>query len=543
MHIPASGAMGNKSGNTGDTKAIPSRNWHTYMAGAAILLLGFVLIFTFLGFPLFDPDEPVYGETAREMIFSGDWLSPRIYGKFWYDKPPLFYWLTAISYSFFGINEWSSRLPSALLGVTLPIFMFFSLRRVIGMAAAAASAVILLTSPLYFYLARAAVTDMTLTFALTVAMISFWKKQYVAFYVCCGLAMLTKGPIGYGFPALIIILYFLCTKQPSALLHMKLHWGIPLALAVGLPWYFAMYAVHGQDFINGFLEVNNIIRFAAPEHPGRNSLFFFIPVLIAGFLPWFGALGQSVYHGFRIRGNEGKFLLFLNIWAWFVFLFFSVSKTQLLSYILPMFPPLSILAGVYVRDLFASEKSDRLWSVLYILTGLTAISAVLYFHAKVQGILPHPLLLPLILTALSFAAVFALRWLGLFRFLTVQAVGMSVFALTATGFYAPCLAGNYSSKTMSQELIHTYDGTSPLYIDKFLRPGIAFYSGWYGHEILTGDPKKILQNSGNSQTYYLIRNTAYKRLAENRLLPAGTVILSQYGQSILFCTGMKGTSL
>lgn len=237
-----------------------------------------------------DPDEPVYGETAREMLLAGDWLSPRIFGQYWYDKPPLFYWLEMLSYSFFGISDISSRLPSVIMALATTLYVYVQGKELFNKPIAFLSALLLVTSAGFMYIGKAAVTDMTLMFTLTVTMISFYRKKYYIAYIFCGLSLLAKGPVGYAFPALIMLIYLAWTRQWTLMKHMKIPQGILLALAVGLPWYFLMYKVHGEVFLDTFIGYHNITRFAAPEHPGQNSIFFFIPILFAAMMPWTAAL-------------------------------------------------------------------------------------------------------------------------------------------------------------------------------------------------------------------------------------------------------------
>ena len=253
-----------------------------------ILLFLFCLALygTFSGLiPLLDPDEPVYGETAKEMLSTGDWLSPRIYGEFWYDKPPLFYWLESISFTLFGVSTTSARLPSILMGALLSPYLYLSMRKLVGEKAALYGAFISASSLEIIVLARSSVTDATLTFTLTVALISFLRKEYIPAYIFCGLSLLAKGPIGFGFPALIVGLWMIFRGSFTFKNIMALGWtwGIPLACLVGLPWYLAMGMIHGDAFIDTFLGYHNVTRFISPEHAGQNHYWLYLVVLIAGF--------------------------------------------------------------------------------------------------------------------------------------------------------------------------------------------------------------------------------------------------------------------
>lgn len=252
-----------------------------------ILLFLFCLALygTFSGLiPLLDPDEPVYGETAKEMLSTGDWLSPRIYGEFWYDKPPLFYWLESISFTLFGVSTASARLPSILMGALLSPYLYLSMRKLLGEKAALYGAFISASSLEIIVLARSSVTDATLTFTLTVALISFLRKEYIPAYIFCGLSLLAKGPIGFGFPALIVGLWMIFRGSFTFknIMALRWTWGIPLACLVGLPWYLAMGMIHGDAFIDTFLGYHNVTRFISPEHAGQNHYWLYLVVLIAG---------------------------------------------------------------------------------------------------------------------------------------------------------------------------------------------------------------------------------------------------------------------
>ena len=133
---------------------------------AVLIVAVFIMFFQLGSYPLLDPDEPVYAQTAREMAASGDLLSPRIYGEYWYDKPPMYYWLVAAASTLFGAGEFASRFPSALLAVAGSVYLYLSVSRLLSIRAGVLSALVLTTSLEYFYLGKAAVTDMTLTFCI-----------------------------------------------------------------------------------------------------------------------------------------------------------------------------------------------------------------------------------------------------------------------------------------------------------------------------------------------------------------------------------------
>lgn len=497
-----------------------------HLCGSLVLLLAAITLLPFLGgFPLTDPDETVYGLTAREMLHAGDWLSPQIYGQYWYDKPPLFYWLEMISYSLFGVSDFTSRLPSAVVGIGTVLFFYTQGKAIFNRPIAFISSCVLVTSLGFIYIGKAAVTDMTLVATLTVAMLSFYRERYYRAYIFCGLALLAKGPIGYGFPALIMVLYILCTRQWSLLKRMKIPTGILVACLVGLPWYIAMYHVHGSIFLDTFIGFHNITRFTAPEHPGQNSIFFFIPIVAGAMLPWTGALGPALYRLYKKRDPFKDALLFCLLWAAFVFLFFSLSKTQLVTYIAPLFPPLAYLIGWYLYRLYVERKHS---AVMY---GLSLVIVVLLLGANAiplrtgAAFFRPAIIAASVILSLSVLAPAFFCWKDqLRRALLSASLGMLIFMGTAFTVILPHLTDYISSAPSADVLRNAYDDHSTLYIEKFLRPGITYYGGLASVEWSDEKPLDFESLLADPEKAYIVmtKSTYHKTLI---LQPA----LQQYG--------------
>ena len=492
---------------------------HKNRYGLAVIFLGAIFLLPFLGmFPLIDPDEPVYGQTAREMLLASDWLSPRIYGQFWYDKPPLFYWLEMISYSLFGISEYSSRLPSAVMGLATVGTVYIQCRAIFNKHIAFRAAVVLITSLGFMYIGKAAITDMTLLFTLTLTMFAFYRKQYYTAYLGCGLSLLAKGPIGYAFPALIMLLYIILTKQLRLLKEMKIPSGILLAFLVGLPWYVAMYAVHGSDFLDTFIGYHNIIRFAAPEHPGKNSFFFFIPVVLGSMMPWTGALFQAMYRILRNNSPYKDGLLFCLIWALFIFAFFSASKTQLVTYIAPLFPPLAVILGWYTYALKRLGSLPRLWIASsyagsVILLSCNAIplhDTALFYKAPILWgslLLSAALIIPAVCMQLKY-------W----RAALIGAV-VSMFALMTVAFtqVLPQLEKYISGKDIALVYAQLHTQENPVYIEKFLCPAMAFYGNTVGDSWeMPQTPDFTGLRTMPQKTYIVMLQSTYRKLLKTQ---------------------------
>ena len=504
----------------------------SYWDCAIILFVaGLVVFFNLGGIPLLDPDEPVYAQTAKEMLAHHSFVSPYIFGEFWYDKPPMYYWLVIGAAKLFGFTAFAARFPSALLGVAGCLVLYFFVKEIFNRRTAFISALVLVTSIEYFYLAKAAVTDITLTFFLMVSLLSFLKRKYYLFYFFMGLAVVTKGPIGL-FPGIIGLVYLACTRNLGELKRARFFSGMLLMFLVILPWYGTMAYLHGSDFVDTFLGFHNLTRFASPEHPDKNRWYFYIPVLLVGFFPWCTLLLQSMYRSLTETGKKSSYLLFFNIWAILVFLFFSAAQTKLVSYILPMYPAVAILVGWYINEIwdeyYVPARSYGWIILLFIL--LVGFS---YGSWKGLAFFPGTENAGLfLLFDFAFLGVFSLYFLWkkqTSNAFLLHILGMVGFAFIISGMLFPLVSGQFSSAAIAQEFkALDKDPAQSVYISKFLRPGVAFYSDIYGTEY---DPGKSVQEidalvQKNPQAWFILRQVDYDALpsvTKNRLILIQTV--------------------
>lgn len=352
------------------------RHWFLF---AGLLLGTMFLAFWSLGsLPLIDVDEPVYGQVGKEMAHASlvNWLSPRYGGHLWFDKPLLFYWLTALSMREFGVTEFAARLPSALLSVVLVATTYALARRAYPNVPRAAlwAGFVLATSLQFFTLARAAVTDMTLAACLTLALYGLYtwaqtrQGRWIALAgLMTGLGMLTKGPVALVLIGVQTLAYLLLTRQAKHLLSPALWLGFALCLFVGLPWFGLMVHLHGQLFISGFLEANNVTRYLQAEHRETSPFWFFLPVLLAGFLPWSLLLPAALVAAWRLgkaayqTQTADNPALFLGLWTALVFVFFSASQSKLVTYIFPLYPAAAVLVGFWLAKLPETSPLNPLW--------------------------------------------------------------------------------------------------------------------------------------------------------------------------------------
>ncbi|WP_371363609.1 Undecaprenyl phosphate-alpha-4-amino-4-deoxy-L-arabinose arabinosyl transferase [Sporomusa rhizae] len=496
-------------------------------------ITAFVIFFHLGSSPLLDPDEPVYAETPKEMILFGDYISPRIYGEYWYDKPPMYYWLVAAAFKVFGVNEFAARFPSALLGVLCVLLVYRAGTRFFGQTAGVVGALVLTTSIEYFYVAKAAVTDITLTLCLTAALLSFLEKKYYLMYLFAALATVTKGPIGLVFPGAILFLYFLATKNWQEIKNMKIPAGIIIYAVVALPWYIAMYQFHGNAFLDTFIGFHNVARFTTAEHTETSGWYFFIPVLMLGFFPWTALLVQSVRASLLEGRKQKPALLFLNIWVLFIFIFFTISSTKLVTYILPMYPPLALLVGWYLgRWIEGYQPKGWRYSWPVVLSGLVLLLvAGMYLGVKMMPELTTGLiLLSVVMIMMAGTVWYAVKRGNPSVGFWGQVVAMSIAATIFIAVLLPAAAPQFTTRGIASQFSAVYDGKSPVYVVKFLHPGFTFYTNVYGTEVLTSaDISKAVAK--NSSAYYVMRQLEYKALGARER--ADLTIVAQSNEMLL----------
>ncbi|NQT33198.1 MAG: glycosyltransferase family 39 protein [Candidatus Omnitrophica bacterium] len=342
---------------------------NTYYILIITLIAAFLFFFGLGNMALTDPDESFYAQSAREMLVSGDWTTPRIFGSPQFEKPVLYYWLVILSYVFLGITEFSARFSSAVFAVAGVIGIYLLGRLMFSRLCGYLSGLILATSALYLVLGRACVTDMVLTVFILYSLLFFlyaWEKHgrgyYILASIMAALAVLTKGPVGLFIPGAIVLLYILLNRQWKRLREVPIFWCIVVFLAVSVPWYVAVSRVHGSTFIGEFFGFQNITRFLHPEHRIGSSPFFYIPIVLGGVFPWTTFMVAGAWDMYKRRDDTsltGGYRSFLLIWFLVVFIFFSASRTKLVTYILPLFPVLALVAGRFWERVVTLGKDDK----------------------------------------------------------------------------------------------------------------------------------------------------------------------------------------
>jgi 4-amino-4-deoxy-L-arabinose transferase-like glycosyltransferase len=306
---------------------------------------------------LVKPDEGRYGEIAREMVASGDWLTPRLNGFKYFEKPPLQYWATASAYTALGVGEWTTRLWTALTGFLGLLLAFYAGRRLLGAAGGVCAAAVLASSGLYVFSGHVVSLDMGVTLFLSLAVFATLLAQLegtpergrrdwmLAAWAAMACAVLSKGLIGVVLPAAAVLAYAAWQRDAALLRRLHAGPGLALFLAIAAPWFIAVSAAN-PEFARFFFVHEHFERFLTTQHRREGPLWYFIPVLLAGALPWALSLLAGLWRAARSAQPAGfKPLRFLLAWCAVVFAFFSASGSKLPPYILPIFPALSLLVA------------------------------------------------------------------------------------------------------------------------------------------------------------------------------------------------------
>jgi len=348
------------------------------------ILLGvclFLFFFNLNRWDLWNPDEPRYAQVAREMVNGGDWILMHFNGKVYEDKPPLFFWLIALSsYLWQGFNSFSVRFPSAVFGTLTVLLTFLIGRSLYATRTGFLSSLILATGVGFAYLSTRGNIDTTLTFFTTASLFFFfqWYRDrkseqkserkartlsIYGFYIAMALATLAKGPVGFVFPLLVSLSYLMIQRDWKAIKRMKLLPGMLLFMAIVLSWYVPAIFKGGQTYLSETLLHHTVDRFAKGSSHIR-PIYYYLYNFPIDFLPWIFFLPAAVAYGCS-RGAIEKRREFLFLFVWFIviFLFFSLSKGKRGIYLLPLFPAVSVMVGKLWDDfiLTSMEPFRREW--------------------------------------------------------------------------------------------------------------------------------------------------------------------------------------
>ncbi|MDB9473537.1 ArnT family glycosyltransferase [Dolichospermum circinale] len=364
-----------------------------------LLVIGWIAFGWNLGnVGLIDETEPLFAEASRQMLLTGDWITPFFNGETRFDKPALIYWCQAIAYSIMGVNEWAARTPSVLAAMGVIALAFYTvqwhftkkdeLEKVANLPrrylTAALAAALMALNPEMIVWGRTGVSDMLLTGcigstllcfflgyaqnnrAIVIANWQFPNQWYLASYVLIAGAILTKGPVGIVLPGLIMIAFALYVgKFWQIWREMRPILGMVIVLVLSLPWYILVTWRNGWNFINAFFVYHNIERFTEVVNGHSAPWYFYFLVVLLGFAPYAVYIPESLVRlklwqrSYWLQKERSQHLgLFVSLWFLGVFGFFTVSVTKLPSYVLPLMPAAAILVALSWSDLFPTSQNS-----------------------------------------------------------------------------------------------------------------------------------------------------------------------------------------
>jgi 4-amino-4-deoxy-L-arabinose transferase-like glycosyltransferase len=507
---------------------------------AVLIALCAVLTLPNLGAPsLWDVDEGVNAEAAREMRDNDSWLIPTFNYKLRTAKPVMLYWLQRFSFAAFGVSEWSARLPSAILTCCAVLLLYELARRMFDRTTGLLAGVVMASAIEVCLLAHAATPDATLLVFTVLTFYAFWRGHTPAqpeiahasegeagrtlaqpesahasegeagrndgsnrwwrwTAAACALAMLTKGPVGVALPGLVIFLYFAWNRELSRLLDRRILTAGLLFLLIAGPWYGLVTAETRGEWARQFFGRENMHRFSTPMDNHSGPFFYHSAALLVLFAPWSAFMLAALWCGWRgaQRPVEEAAALprperLLLCWFGAYLVFFSAAATKLPNYMLPAYPALAILSARFFMRWRAGEVSVPKWVMSVgvasvALTGL-AFAVGLVVVSGVLGLLPETArtfpgaervaMLGLVPLACAFVLWRALRANDRERFVRAQAVGAVAF----TALLAAFGSGPFDARKAAKELVRASGVSSPerdirLAHHDWFQPSIVFYA-------------------------------------------------------------------
>ncbi|MBQ8459059.1 glycosyltransferase family 39 protein [bacterium] len=393
-------------------------------------ILGLAIIFYFVFFhnigtyPLMDVDETRYVAMARDMFNTKDFMTLYLNGEYFFEKPPLYFWHECIAFGLFGkINEFSARFPVSLLGFLLSFIIYFFFRKNIGRKFGVITSLILATSLEFIILAKYAILDIVLTFYICIALISYFEtffcrennKKYFwwLFYLFSGFAVMAKGIPGIAIPFGIVFFVSIFAKRFKE--NFKLIYllpGIGIFLLVVLPWHIIMLKKYDPLFFNEYIIKHHLHRFINSENNeiGRKQPFYYYFLTVLwGFFPWILSLIAVIIDkiknlkkfvfadyikniNFENLNNREKIMICALISTVWILLFFSLSSTKLVTYILPVYFPLAIIGGNIWYEYINNNKYEKsiniitmIISYIFVFAGIAAIFSPLYLPQQLYN--------------------------------------------------------------------------------------------------------------------------------------------------------------
>lgn len=448
-----------------------------------LLILSYTAFWWNLGkLGLIDPDEPFYALSAREMVQSGDWLTPQIFGAPQFEKPIFYYWMLSGSYRVFGESEFAGRFPTAASATVLVLLAYAFARRLFNPRAGLLAGMFMTGGLVMALMGRLMLTDIPLAVFITASLYAYWRSQeepqrrnrWIFLHMFfSALGVLTKGPIGSLIPLFSIAAHTILARRPWALRGRGFWSGLVAYAAIVGPWYTMMLQKHGWSFVDEFFYRDNWLRFIRAEHASNNHFWYYPAVLLIGSIPWLPALLMAIRRFIAApRGNPA--LLFTGCWLVPNLLFLTAAQSKLPSYAFFLFVPLALLTGMALDALLSRGFETRAEKGMVLgAAGVQAVALVIApFIKPVQPFGVPVWVFGLVLVA-AFGALMMQRyrtWIGL------TAISSTMFIGCALTLGFPALEETLSIRPVAQKMAAMQRPGEPLLAGKFALRGIAFYT-------------------------------------------------------------------
>ncbi len=535
--------------------------WQGVLPFAIVFAVTCTLFFAHLGnFPLFNPDEALYAEPAKEMLAIGDYITTYLNYVVRFTKPPITIWGQALGIVVFGCNEFAVRFFGATAGALLVAATYCFAEKFAGRRAAIASSMVLCTAPLFVGTARMAITDMPLSLFTASGMMCFYaafkktNKNYLWLaYVLTGLAVMTKGPVGIVLPVAILGLFHLLRNNWKEAL--RFYSPVIGALIVGLialPWFTVEIYITKGAYFNDFILRENFQRFTSVVDSHKGGWWYHIAAMLAGFFPWSVFIPQALFGALQVervralwRNGPLKVIstycgemslnqelaLYCLCWTVITVGFFSASVSKLLPYTLPAFPAVALLIALeFDKILETRNKTKALVPAILLASIFAGISLVLpHLVSKLRD--APTSLIQLAQSLCSYELIF-----------TMVAVAFTLRRSYRTAFFAflgpTVLSFLYFGGQILTELSNTWEqplpdmarfaGSSslPVLVFDMRKPSMPFYTGRQVIQPSSQDAvKEFLASDKAVNGAYVLTKTKQKEFFEN--LPGCKVVCSQ----------------
>lgn len=435
---------------------------------------------------LIPTDEGRYAEIAREMFASGDWVTIRYNALKYFEKPPLQMWGTALAYTLFGIGDWQARLFTALSGIAGIAFTMQAAARWWGKRTAVITGLVLASAPMWNVGSHFNSLDMGVAGCMTMALAALLMAQHPdatrsqqrnwmwGCWASMALAVLSKGLIGVVLPGFVLVVYTLAARDWALWKRLHLLTGLIVFFAVAAPW-FVLISARNPEFAWFFFVHEHFQRFTSTVHNRNAPLWYFVPLLLAGFLPWLAQLPGAARLAFsrnrmditRAR-NAFRPTLMLGLWAILIFAFFSISDSKLPGYIFPIIPALAILAALVLEHI--SERAWRWQLRTFLALALIGLAASGYVATMSSGMYPNAVFSRFaVFLAVGFAVGAAFTWCAL-RLANRRFESITAFACAWFLTFTVALLGHEAfGRSMSG--IDLVPAVKP-----WLKPDVPFYA-------------------------------------------------------------------